>query len=112
MQPLVMQEWLHVLPPCPEWPLPAQAQRSPARPLSQVRAAPGALLWQLCAQLAAFWGANQALCFWGREGCQLQPPSLKEESVCSAVALLLQSVPQSRGRERRPAELDLEPLSQ
>ncbi|XP_014162056.1 dystrophin-related protein 2 [Geospiza fortis] len=39
MQPLVMQEWLHVLPPCPEWPLPAQAQHSsPARPLSQVEA--------------------------------------------------------------------------
>ncbi|RLV98441.1 hypothetical protein DV515_00010820, partial [Chloebia gouldiae] len=36
MQPLVMQEWLHVLPPCPEWHTPGQAQpSSPARPLAQ-----------------------------------------------------------------------------
>uniref|UniRef100_A0A8C3VC81 Dystrophin related protein 2 n=1 Tax=Catharus ustulatus TaxID=91951 RepID=A0A8C3VC81_CATUS len=42
MQPLVMQEWLHVLPRCPEWHIPDQAQHSStARPLSQVRAASG-----------------------------------------------------------------------
>uniref|UniRef100_A0A8C3DQQ6 Dystrophin related protein 2 n=1 Tax=Corvus moneduloides TaxID=1196302 RepID=A0A8C3DQQ6_CORMO len=39
MQPLVMQEWLYVLPRCPEWHIPDQAQHSStARPLSQVEA--------------------------------------------------------------------------
>lgn len=103
MQPLVMQEWLYVLPRCPEWHIPDQAQHSStARPLSQVRAG----LWesfsrQLFAEVADFCGANQALCCWwqGRLPAPASPSAALNESVCSPPALRLQSVSQSRGRE-------------
>lgn len=105
MQPLVMQEWLYVLPRCPEWHIPDQAQHSStARPLSQVRAG----LWesfsrQLFAEVADFCGANQALCCWwqGRlpAPAPAPPSAALNESVRSPPALRLQSVSQSRGRE-------------
>lgn len=103
MQPLVMQEWLYVLPRCPEWHIPDQAQHSStARPLSQVRAG----LWesfsrQLFAEVADFCGANQALCCWwqGRLPAPAPPSAALNESVRSPPALRLQSVSQSRGRE-------------
>ncbi|XP_051486412.1 dystrophin-related protein 2 isoform X2 [Apus apus] len=38
MQPLVMQEWPCVLPPCPEWHVTHQVQHSTAHPLPQVEA--------------------------------------------------------------------------
>lgn len=105
MQPLVMQEWLYVLPRCPEWHIPDQAPHSStARPLSQVRAG----LWesfsrQLFAEVADFCGANQALCCWWQGRLPAPAPALPSaalnESVCSPPALRLQSVSQSRGRE-------------
>lgn len=113
MQPLVMQEWLYVLPPCPEWRVPEQAQRSSsALPLSQVRAAPGSLARGSFLQgLQIPGGQTKPSVAGGRQGSASSSPpwAALKQRVHSPLALQL--FPKVGG-ERQPAGLDFKPLSQ
>lgn len=97
MQPLVMQEWPYVLPPCPEWHGAAPARHSgAAHPLPQVRSALLALLLRLR-------GAGEHAGTSAPAGGKLLASAPRclalNEDVSSPPALWLQSVSRSRARQ-------------